>query len=79
MVIITINIKIIKLCVEIKFSIIIHLGKNPKKGGSPPSLRKFINKQNLKIGEWLLNIKIWLILNKFIILKIIIIEKLIVV
>lgn len=39
----------IKLLIEIKDSIISHLGKNPKKGGSPPIESKLINKVNLII------------------------------
>jgi hypothetical protein len=41
-------------------SINIHLGKNPKKGGSPPKDRKFIIKQNLINGKLFLNMNNWL-------------------
>jgi hypothetical protein len=44
-----------KLLILIKFSIIIHLGKNPKNGGNPPKDKKLIKKQNFKIEELLLN------------------------
>lgn len=43
---------------EIKCSMIIHLGKNPRKGGKPPKDKKLINKQNFIIEFKLLNIKI---------------------
>jgi hypothetical protein len=56
--IITIKNKIKILFEQIKFSITIHLGKNPKKGGSPPKDIKLINKQNFNILKLLLNIKI---------------------
>lgn len=55
---------------------IIHFKKNPKNGGSPPKDKKFIKKQNFNRYEKLLNIKIWLILNKLNILKIIVIDRL---
>lgn len=51
------------MSILIKFSIIIHLGKNPKNGGSPPKDRKLIKKQNFMVGDWLLNKNIWLMLN----------------
>lgn len=33
--------------------IIIHLGKNPKKGGKPPNDSRLINRQNFKIVDWI--------------------------
>lgn len=65
--------------VLINVSIIIHFGINPMNGGSPPKDIKFIKKQNLINGKLLLNMKIWFILKRFIILSIIIIEKLMIV
>lgn len=44
----------------IKISIIIHLGRNPKNGGSPPNERKLNIKNIFKIGEIIKLLKIWL-------------------
>lgn len=76
--VITIKVKMNRFLVLIMFSMIIHLGKNPKKGGSPPNDIKFIKKQNFMIGMELLKRYIWLILNKLKALKIMIIERLII-
>lgn len=42
----------------IKFSIIIHLGKNPRNGGRPPNESRLIIKQNFIKGKLDLNKKI---------------------
>lgn len=61
-----INLIIIKIKVNkyilllIKKLIIIHLGKNPMKGGKPPKERKLINKLIL-IKKFILLINNWLI------------------
>lgn len=46
-----------KLFILTKFSIIIHLGKNPKKGGSPPKESILVINKNLRNGELDLYIK----------------------
>lgn len=63
-----------KLFILTKFSIIIHLGKNPKKGGSPPKESILVINKNLRNGELDLYIKSWLILKKLYILNSIMIE-----
>lgn len=40
-----------------------HLGKNPKKGGSPAKDKKDVRKKNFKIIEWENMLNIWLIKN----------------
>lgn len=65
-----INLIIIKIKLKknilllIKKLIIIHLGRNPIKGGNPPKDKKLINKLILII-EFILLIKSWLIKNIF--------------
>lgn len=44
----------------IKKLIIIHLGKNPRKGGNPPKERKLIKIKNFK-KKFILKINNWLI------------------
>jgi hypothetical protein len=39
--------------------ITIHLGKNPRNGGSPPKDSKEINKLNFTKGFWLKKVNIW--------------------
>lgn len=60
------------------FSINIHLGRKPKKGGSPPKDKKLVIKQNLINGELFLNINSWLIWCIFKSLKIKMIDKLVI-
>lgn len=73
-VIIIINNNSINWFILIISSIIIHLGRNPKKGGNPPNDKKLIMKQNLINGVLFLNKNNWLIWDIFNNLKIKIIE-----
>lgn len=41
-----------------------HLGKNPRKGGSPPKDRRFMKIRFLLVEFILIEVKMWLNLNK---------------
>lgn len=62
--------RIKNIFVKIIISIIIHFGKNPKKGGNPPIDKRLVNKaifENKLKGDIL---KVWLIFIRLKLLKI---------
>lgn len=61
--------------ISVKFWIVIHFGKNPIKGGSPPSDNRGIVSISFSIFLFVINLNIWFklnilkVLNKTIIVK----------
>ena len=59
--------------------IIIHLGKNPKNGGNPPKDIIAINRINFIIFWLFIELKVWEIYDKFIVVVKRVIEKMLII